>query len=233
MYLCSILKIGLLTWLLLEPVMHQKIRLFPSDEERPSMPKEVAPEPDVTEKQSSDAPIAPFKKKDAPIAATTNGGSDHSYEPPKETVAFKTQETPARVHVPSAGSGIILCNIYTLYHLFVRGLHRCWITLIRWTNFEKWLSESSMVVVVLKAGFAAPTHTMIQAQSWPIPLRSRDIVAVAKTDSGKTPGYLIPGFRHLKVTCNNPKTGPTVLVLSPTSELATTIQNEAVKFGES
>ncbi|GKG44804.1 hypothetical protein Tco_0486242, partial [Tanacetum coccineum] len=24
---------------------------------------------------------------------TTNGESDHSYEPPKETVAFKTQET--------------------------------------------------------------------------------------------------------------------------------------------
>ncbi|KAK6928357.1 WW domain [Dillenia turbinata] len=84
---------------------------------------------------------------------------------------------------------------------------------------------------VHQAGFTAPTP--IQAQSWPIALQSRDIVAIAKTGSGKTLGYLIPGFVHLKRCRNNPQIGPTVLVLSPTRELATQIQDEAVKFGRS
>lgn len=84
---------------------------------------------------------------------------------------------------------------------------------------------------VLHAGFSAPTP--IQAQSWPIAIKGRDIVAIAKTGSGKTLGYLIPGFLHLKQRRNNPKLGPTVLVLSPTRELATQIQDEAVKFGRS
>lgn len=84
---------------------------------------------------------------------------------------------------------------------------------------------------VQNAGFSAPTP--IQAQSWPIALQSRDIVAIAKTGSGKTLGYLIPAFFHLKRTGNNSKMGPTVLVLSPTRELATQIQDEAVKFGKS
>ncbi|EEC70022.1 hypothetical protein OsI_00586 [Oryza sativa Indica Group] len=84
---------------------------------------------------------------------------------------------------------------------------------------------------VQQAGFSAPTP--IQAQSWPIALRNRDIVAVAKTGSGKTLGYLIPGFILLKRLQHNSRDGPTVLVLSPTRELATQIQDEAKKFGRS
>ncbi|CAN0924508.1 DEAD-box ATP-dependent RNA helicase 46 [Linum grandiflorum] len=84
---------------------------------------------------------------------------------------------------------------------------------------------------VYSAGFTAPTP--IQAQSWAVVLQSRDIVAVAKTGSGKTLGYLIPAFLHLKRLRNDPRMGPTVLVLSPTRELATQIQDEALKFGKS
>jgi ATP-dependent RNA helicase DDX5/DBP2 len=58
-------------------------------------------------------------------------------------------------------------------------------------------------------------------------------VAIAKTGSGKTLGYLLPGFIHLKRSRNDAQLGPTVLVLSPTRELATQIQEEAVKFGKS
>lgn len=79
------------------------------------------------------------------------------------------------------------------------------------------------------AGFTSPTP--IQAQTWPIALQNRDIVAIAKTGSGKTLGYLIPAFVHLKRRRNNPQNGPTVLVLAPTRELATQIQDEALKFG--
>lgn len=81
------------------------------------------------------------------------------------------------------------------------------------------------------AGFSSPTP--IQAQTWPIALQNRDIVAIAKTGSGKTLGYLIPAFIHLRRLRNNPLNGPTVLVLAPTRELATQIQDEAIKFGRS
>eukprot|EP00257_Ricinus_communis_P018451 XP_015577172.1 DEAD-box ATP-dependent RNA helicase 14 [Ricinus communis] len=81
------------------------------------------------------------------------------------------------------------------------------------------------------AGFLAPTP--IQAQTWPIALRNRDIVAIAKTGSGKTLGYLIPAFILLRQCRNNPQNGPTVLVLAPTRELATQIQDEVIKFGRS
>ncbi|KAF6164141.1 hypothetical protein GIB67_017725 [Kingdonia uniflora] len=84
---------------------------------------------------------------------------------------------------------------------------------------------------VQKAGFTAPTP--IQAQSWPLAMRNRDIVAIAKTGSGKTLGYILPGFMHIKRFSNNPQKGPTVLILSPTRELATQIQDEAEKFGNS
>ncbi|KAK4426138.1 ATP-dependent RNA helicase-like protein DB10 [Sesamum alatum] len=98
-------------------------------------------------------------------------------------------------------------------------------------SFEATGFPSEILREVKSAGFSAPTP--IQAQSWPIALRGRDIVAIAKTGSGKTLGYLLPGFIHLKQRHNNPKLGPTVLVLSPTRELATQIQDEAVKFGKS
>lgn len=81
------------------------------------------------------------------------------------------------------------------------------------------------------AGFVVPTP--IQAQSWPLAFQGRDIVAIAKTGSGKTLGYLLPAFLHLRQPRANPQPGPVVLVLSPTRELATQIQDEAVKFGKS
>ncbi|KDP27709.1 hypothetical protein JCGZ_19832 [Jatropha curcas] len=81
------------------------------------------------------------------------------------------------------------------------------------------------------AGFLSPTP--IQAQTWPIALQNRDIVAIAKTGSGKTLGYLIPAFILLRQCGNNPQNGPTVLVLAPTRELATQIQDEVIKFGRS
>lgn len=99
------------------------------------------------------------------------------------------------------------------------------------TSFEAIGLPSEILRELLQAGFPAPTP--IQAQSWPIALQNRDIVAIAKTGSGKTLGYLIPAFMHLKRVRKNPQMGPTVLVLSPTRELATQIQDEAVKFGRS
>jgi ATP-dependent RNA helicase DDX5/DBP2 len=82
-----------------------------------------------------------------------------------------------------------------------------------------------------RAGFSTPS--VIQSQAWPAALQGRDVVGVAKTGSGKTLGFLVPGFVHiLNGGRKDARHGPTILVLAPTRELATQIQEEAVKFGQ-
>ncbi|KAI7744953.1 hypothetical protein M8C21_027074, partial [Ambrosia artemisiifolia] len=98
-------------------------------------------------------------------------------------------------------------------------------------SFESTGFPPELLREIYAAGFAFPTP--IQAQTWPIALQNRDIVAIAKTGSGKTLGYLIPAFMLLRHCNNNPQNGPTVVVLAPTRELATQIQDEAIKFGRS
>jgi ATP-dependent RNA helicase DDX5/DBP2 len=84
---------------------------------------------------------------------------------------------------------------------------------------------------IKRAGFAAPTP--IQAQAWPVAMSGRDLVAIAKTGSGKTCGFLLPGMLHIQETRKDPRVGPTLLVLAPTRELAVQIKAEADKFGRS
>ncbi|XP_024381062.1 ATP-dependent RNA helicase-like protein DB10 [Physcomitrium patens] len=98
-------------------------------------------------------------------------------------------------------------------------------------SFEAVGLPPDMLREIQAAGFKSPTP--IQAQSWPIAMQNRDIVAIAKTGSGKTLGYLIPAFLHLERHRNNSRLGPSVLVIAPTRELATQIQEECVKFGRS
>ncbi|XP_035845634.1 DEAD-box ATP-dependent RNA helicase 40-like [Helianthus annuus] len=97
-------------------------------------------------------------------------------------------------------------------------------------SFESTGFPPELLREICAAGFASPTP--IQAQTWPISLQNRDTVAIAKTGSGKTLGYLIPAFMLLRHCNNNPQNGPTV-VLAPTRELATQIQDEVIKFGQS
>uniref|UniRef100_A0A061RKI9 RNA helicase n=1 Tax=Tetraselmis sp. GSL018 TaxID=582737 RepID=A0A061RKI9_9CHLO len=82
-----------------------------------------------------------------------------------------------------------------------------------------------------RAGFSEPTP--IQAQSWSVAMMGRDVVAIAKTGSGKTCGYLLPGLLHINATRKDPRAGPTILILAPTRELAVQIKEEADKFGRS
>lgn len=85
-------------------------------------------------------------------------------------------------------------------------------------------------------GYEKPTP--IQAQAWPIALQGRDMIAVAKTGSGKTCGFLLPALVRIaergpaKVDWKYPPepARPSVLVLAPTRELAQQIAVEAEKF---
>jgi len=65
------------------------------------------------------------------------------------------------------------------------------------------------------------THmTEIQAQSIPPLLEGRDILAAARTGSGKTLGFLIPAVELIYKLKFMPRNGTGVIVLSPTRELA-------------
>ncbi|KAK3254594.1 hypothetical protein CYMTET_36199 [Cymbomonas tetramitiformis] len=96
-------------------------------------------------------------------------------------------------------------------------------------TFESAKMPSDILTEVGRAGFSAPTP--IQAQSWSIALQGRDVIAIAKTGSGKTFGYMYPAFMHVRQTQKPPRQGPTVVVLAPTRELACQIKDETDKFG--
>ncbi|XP_018784942.1 PREDICTED: ATP-dependent RNA helicase DDX54 [Bactrocera latifrons] len=69
---------------------------------------------------------------------------------------------------------------------------------------------------ITKRGYKIPTP--IQRKTIPLILEGRDVVAMAKTGSGKTACFLIPMFEKLK--SREPTKGARALILSPTRELA-------------
>ncbi|KAH8854332.1 ATP-dependent RNA helicase DDX54 [Schistosoma japonicum] len=79
---------------------------------------------------------------------------------------------------------------------------------------------------IIKKGYKLPTP--IQRKTIPIILSGRDVVAMARTGSGKTAAFLIPLFE--KFPCHLP-TGPRALIVSPTRELALQTLNFTKELG--
>ncbi|XP_013766846.1 ATP-dependent RNA helicase DDX54, partial [Pundamilia nyererei] len=69
---------------------------------------------------------------------------------------------------------------------------------------------------VMKKGYKIPTP--IQRKTVPVILDGKDVVAMARTGSGKTAAFLIPMFEKLKAP--QAQTGARALILTPTRELA-------------
>jgi ATP-dependent RNA helicase DDX5/DBP2 len=96
-------------------------------------------------------------------------------------------------------------------------------------TFEAANLPPQIMGAIAQAGYVTPS--VIQAQTWPAAMAKRDVIGVAKTGSGKTLGFLMPGFLTAINLRANPQLGPTILVLAPTRELAMQIDVEAQKFG--
>ena len=86
-----------------------------------------------------------------------------------------------------------------------------------------------LVDLLMKQGFSTPSA--VQAASWPLAVAGRDVLAVAKTGSGKTLGYLLPAIARCHVGWDKAAGQPLCLVMAPTRELALQIKAEATKFG--
>ncbi|KAM9793837.1 ATP-dependent RNA helicase DDX54 isoform 1-T1 [Syngnathus typhle] len=69
---------------------------------------------------------------------------------------------------------------------------------------------------IMKKGYNVPTP--IQRKTIPVILDGKDVVAMARTGSGKTAAFLVPMFEKLKAP--QAQTGARALILTPTRELA-------------
>ncbi|KAH7822810.1 ATP-dependent RNA helicase DDX5/DBP2 [Monocercomonoides exilis] len=93
-------------------------------------------------------------------------------------------------------------------------------------GFPKYLLEA-----IEQQKFENPTP--IQSACWPCILAGRDTIGLAQTGSGKTLSYALPAIVHINAQPQLlPGDGPIALILAPTRELATQIQEEFQKFGE-
>ncbi len=88
------------------------------------------------------------------------------------------------------------------------------------TTFADLGLSDSVLAAVDKLGYAEPTP--VQAQSIPLALQGRDMIAAAKTGTGKTAAFSLPSLDRLQRA--DRKKSPTMLVITPTRELAMQIQ---------
>jgi len=86
--------------------------------------------------------------------------------------------------------------------------------------------ETTLLTNIAQKGYATPTP--IQDQVIPHILAGRDVIGIANTGTGKTAAFLIPLIE--KIIKNRQEK---VLVVTPTRELASQIQNELLSFSRS
>ncbi|MFC1510213.1 DEAD/DEAH box helicase [Candidatus Omnitrophota bacterium] len=96
-------------------------------------------------------------------------------------------------------------------------------------SFETCGLSNNLLQSVKYAGYQEPTP--IQSQSIPIILKGMDVIAEAKTGTGKTAAYILPLLQLLQ-DCNlqKPKTIKT-LILTPTRELAMQVNSALKNYG--
>ncbi|PLX99655.1 MAG: ATP-dependent helicase [Desulfuromonas sp.] len=79
-------------------------------------------------------------------------------------------------------------------------------------------------------GYDQPTP--VQAQSVPAVLAGKDVLASARTGTGKTAAFMLPALDMLSNFKKGPKGAPRVLVLTPTRELAAQITEATRNYGK-
>ncbi len=88
-----------------------------------------------------------------------------------------------------------------------------------------------LVQALTECGYTEPTP--IQEQAIPPILAGRDLLGCAQTGTGKTAAFALPVLQHLGKTWRENRPGVRVLVLTPTRELATQIDESFARYGVS
>lgn len=92
-------------------------------------------------------------------------------------------------------------------------------------NFNKIISNEKIVKAINEMGFEKPSE--IQAKAIPLILDNNDVIAHAKTGTGKTATFIIPILEKMDFSKKNIQ----CLILAPTRELAKQVENEITKIG--
>src|SRR3954465_9693959 len=84
-----------------------------------------------------------------------------------------------------------------------------------------------LLKAIREAQYTEPTE--IQRKAIPVALTGRDLIGCAQTGSGKTAAFLLPALQQWHLA--SPEDRPQLLVLAPTRELTTQIEEQMRLFG--
>ncbi len=97
-------------------------------------------------------------------------------------------------------------------------------------SFESLNLDNALLRAIEESGYTTPTA--IQAQAIPVVTAGHDLMASAQTGTGKTAAFMLPALNLLATPHELKSRGPRILVLVPTRELATQVNEAARKYGK-
>jgi superfamily II DNA/RNA helicase len=95
-------------------------------------------------------------------------------------------------------------------------------------EFEQLKLDPRILAAIKQTGFHQATR--IQQEAIPIVLSGKDLMASAQTGTGKTAAFVLPALQHLLRPSKMRGQGPRVLILTPTRELATQVNENIRQF---
>merc|ERR1712063_92859 len=100
------------------------------------------------------------------------------------------------------------------------------------STFSSFGLDNRLVKAVSKAHFSHPT--IVQSAAIPLALEGKDILARARTGSGKTAAYLLPILQKIRIEKQNPSIsqGTKALILVPSAELCQQVLNQGKQLTE-
>jgi len=97
------------------------------------------------------------------------------------------------------------------------------------TLFQALGLRAELIRAVADEGYTQPTP--VQAQSIPVILAGRDVLAGAQTGTGKTAGFALPLLQLLSAADAGPQRRVRALILTPTRELAAQVEGAIRTYG--
>lgn len=128
---------------------------------------------------------------------------------------------------------LFFCDITVNINVFACALFIVFIKLLlkgTTLSFESLNLHPAILRALEESGYNSPTP--IQAQAIPVVMEGHDLLASAQTGTGKTAGFMLPALNLLATPHESRSRGPRILVLTPTRELATQVNDAARKYGK-
>ena len=95
------------------------------------------------------------------------------------------------------------------------------------SEFQAFKLNKQLYLAIDEAGYKQPTS--IQKKAIPMILAGHDVMGIAQTGTGKTAAFLLPLLMKVKYAQGNM---PRALILAPTRELVTQLEEEVVKLSK-